>query len=118
MKNVKTHHDLDVWKMSIDFAVTLYKVTETFPAYEKFGLVSQIRRAGVSISSNIAEGFSRDSGKELRHYISIALGSANEIEVQLYIALRLGFIKNEDREQELLLRIRKMLIALRKSIQV
>jgi four helix bundle protein len=117
MKSVKTHHDLDVWKMSIDFAVELYRITESFPRQEKFGMISQIRRAGVSIASNIAEGASRNSAKEFRYFIAVALGSATEIETHLEIASRLGYIRKEVKEIEVLHRIRKMLINLRKAIE-
>lgn len=117
MKSVKTHHDLDVWKMSIDFAVDLYRITESFPRQEKFGLVSQIRRAGVSIASNIAEGASRYSAKEFRYFFAVALGSATEIETQLEIASRLGYIHGENQVIKTLQKIRKMLINLRKAIE-
>jgi four helix bundle protein len=102
--------------MSIDLVVRLYKITENFPLEEKFGLVSQIRRAGVSIPSNIAEGFSRYSSRELRYFINVALGSASEIETQLEISARLGLLKNAAQETELLIKIRRMLIVLRKTI--
>jgi four helix bundle protein len=116
MKTLKTHHDLDVWTMSIDLVVKLYKITGDFPSEERYGLVSQIRRAGVSIPSNIAEGFSRTSSRELLYFINVALGSASEIETQLEVSARLGFLKNAEHEKELLIKIRKMLIMLRKSI--
>jgi len=117
MKSVKTHHDLDVWKMSMEFIVDLYRITEHFPVQEKFGLVSQIRKAGVSIPSNIAEGASRTSSKEFRYFISVALGSATELETQLEIAFRLGLVKSVGREMECLSKIRKMLIIMKRSIE-
>jgi four helix bundle protein len=118
MKTVKTHHDLEVWKRSLEFVVNLYVITEKFPSGEKFGLISQIRRAGFSIPSNIAEGASRNSPKEFRYFIAVALGSATEIETQLEIAIRLGFLKSIKTEMESLTCIRKMLINLRKSLEI
>jgi len=117
MKSVKTHHDLDVWKMSMEFIVDLYRITEHFPVQEKFGLVSQIRKAGVSIPSNIAEGASRTSSKEFRYFISVALGSATELETQLEIAFKLGLVISVEREMECLSKIRKMLIIMKRSIE-
>ncbi len=117
MKSVKTHRDLDVWKMSMEFIVDLYRITEHFPVQEKFGLVSQIRRVGVSIPSNIAEGASRASSKEFRYFISVALGSATELETQLEIAFKLGLVISVEREMECLSKIRKMLIIMKRSIE-
>ena len=116
MKIIKTHRDLDVWKMSTELAIDLYKITETFPASEKFGLVSQIRRASVSICSNIAEGAARFHDKEFVHFLYISLGSVSEIETQLEISTRLGFVKSIIQQTETLRRIRKMLQGLIKSI--
>jgi hypothetical protein len=76
----KTHRDLDVWKVSMDFVIDLYKITEGFPNAEKFGIVSQLRRAGVSISSNIAEGAARSYKKEFVQFLFISLGSVSEVE--------------------------------------
>jgi four helix bundle protein len=72
MTTLKTHRDLDVWKVSMDFVVDLYKITEVFPNNEKFGLVTQIRRAGISICSNIAEGAARHHPKEFLQFLYIA----------------------------------------------
>jgi four helix bundle protein len=118
MKTVKTHHDLEVWKTSMELAIDLYSLTEKFPSHEKFGLISQIRRAGVSIPANIAEGAARNSAKDFRYYITVALGSAAEIETQLEIAFRLGYLERKDNELQLLSQIRKMLVGLRKSIEL
>ena len=90
---MRTHHNLDVWKRSVDFVLTIYKLTESFPNEEKFGLTSQIRRAAVSIPTNIAEGAARKSGKEFLQFLSIAQGSANEVETEMLISHRLGFLE-------------------------
>jgi len=116
MDSVKTHRDLDVWKVSMDLVIDLYVLTENFPNAEKFGLVSQIRRAGVSICSNIAEGAARSHFKEFAQFLYISLGSVAEIETQLDIALRLGYLQSTDNRQEMLDRIRRMLVGLIKRV--
>ena len=86
---IKTHKDLDVWKKSIDFVTKIYKTTNSYPKSELYGLVSQIRRAAVSIPSNITEGAVRKSKVEFRQFLYIALSSAAEIETQLIISKNL-----------------------------
>lgn len=88
--------ELKSWQKAIDFCLDIYKLTGQFPGEEKFGLTSQLRRAGVSVPSNIAEGSGRNSDKEFLHFLSIATGSSYEIETQLIIAHRLGYIKSEE----------------------
>jgi len=117
MNLLKTHRDLDVWKASMDFTIDLYRITETFPNAEKYGLVTQIRRAGVSICSNIAEGAARHYPKEYIQFLYIALGSVSEIETQLEIAFRLGYLKSVDQEKEILDRLRRMLGGLVRRIR-
>ena len=95
---MRPHHSLDAWKKSVDFVVEVYKMTDIFPKEEKFGLTSQIRRASVSISANIAEGAARKSDKEFLQFLSIAQGSASEVETEILIANRLGFIEKRDYE--------------------
>ena len=93
---MRPHEKLDVWKKGIDFTVEIYRATEVFPKEEKFGLTSQLRRAAVSIPSNIAEGAARTSNKEFLHFLSIAQGSASEVATQLLIASRLGYIAKDE----------------------
>jgi len=93
---MRSHEKLDVWKKSIDLVVEVYRLTAKFPSEERFGLISQIRRASVSIPANIAEGAARESDKEYLRFLSIAQGSASEVETELHIASRLGFLSDED----------------------
>ena len=91
-----THKNLEVYKLSIDFVTQLYACTATFPKEELFGLVSQLRRAAVSIPSNIAEGAARQGNKEYIHFLYIALGSKAELETQLIIASNLQFLSESN----------------------
>ena len=85
--------NLEIWKRSQDLCIEVYTVTRNFPSTETFGLTSQLRRAAVSIPSNIAEGTSRNSDKEFVRFLEISLGSAFELESQLILAKRLEFIE-------------------------
>lgn len=90
--------ELLIWQKSRNFCSEIYSITSTFPNDEKFGITNQLRRASVSIPSNIAEGSSRNSNKDFSRFLEIAFGSAYEIETQLLIASDLGFIKTEQLE--------------------
>ena len=89
---MRPHQKLDAWGKSVDLVVEVYRATESFPNEEKYGLTSQIRRAAVSVPSNIAEGAGRYSKKEFAHFVSNAQGSASELETELIIAHRLGYL--------------------------
>ena len=95
---IKTHKDLDVWKKSIEFVTEIYKITRDFPAEEKFGLSSQLRRASVSIPSNIAEGATRKGKTEFQQFLYIALASGAELETQLIIANNLEYISTKTKD--------------------
>ena len=85
-----------IWNEGIDLAAEVYKVTKLLPKEEEYGLKSQLRRAAVSIASNIAEGCSRSSQKEFKHYLEISMGSAFEIETDFVLAHRLSLISEKD----------------------
>jgi four helix bundle protein len=88
--------DLEIWKLSRSFCRDIYEITSLFPSDEKFGLINQLRRAGVSVPSNIAEGASRKSNRDFSRFLEIAIGSCYEIETQLLISYDLNYIKEED----------------------
>ncbi|WP_306550333.1 four helix bundle protein [Daejeonella sp.] len=96
MHNLK---ELKIWKKAIDLAVEVYRVSALFPPDEKYGLISQTRRAAVSISSNIAEGAGRNSEKEFKYFLGIANGSSFELQTQLFISNKLSLLSNEDLEK-------------------
>lgn len=107
--SIRNHKDLDVWKRSMDFVMEMYKITNKFPSSELYGLTSQIRRASISIPSNIAEGAGRKNTKEFIQFLYFSLGSASEIETQIEIASRLGYIEDSKEYLDHLDSIRKML---------
>ena len=87
----RPHHDLKVWQEAMVLATEIYAATASFPSDERFGLVSQLRRAAVSVPSNIAEGCARASDRELLHFLHVARGSLAELDTQLRLSERLGF---------------------------
>ncbi len=97
MLNLK-HKNLDVWKVSIDFVSAVYRLTESFPSTELYGITNQMRRAAVSVPSNIAEGSSRSSAKERSRFYEIGRSSIAEVDTQVEIAKRLEYCSDEDLE--------------------
>ena len=91
----RKHHDLRVWQGAMDLVEEIYKITALFPKDELYALTNQMRRAAVSVPSNIAEGAARNGSKEFLYFLSIARGSLSELETQLQIAVRLGHMKKE-----------------------
>jgi four helix bundle protein len=89
-----THKDLDIWKLGIELVEEVYKNTIEFPKEEIYGLTSQMRRAAISIPSNISEGATRSSKKEFIKFLYVSLGSLAELETQLIIAEKIGYLKN------------------------
>jgi len=90
------HKTLDVWKKSLEFVSSIYTLTQTFPREEQFGLTSQLRRAYVSVISNIAEGFARSSKIETRRFLEIARSSLVEVDTQIEISITLKYLTEKD----------------------
>ena len=115
----KPHHKLGVWKRSLSLVTRIYEMTTGFPDKEKFGLVSQMRRAAVSIPSNIAEGAARNSRKEFVNFLHIAQGSIAELETQILISRNLEYV-DQERVDPLLQEIEeisRMIIGLQRSLK-
>jgi four helix bundle protein len=112
-----SYKDMDVYKVSIDLVVDVYQATAGFPKHEVYGLASQMQRCAVSIPSNIAESSGRQSSKEFVHFLFTANGSLSELETQLEIALRLGYLDNTDNMTSKIKRIRPMMLSLIRSIR-
>jgi four helix bundle protein len=113
------YRDLSVWQLGMDVVEQVYRVTSAFPDHERFGIIAQMRRAAVSIPSNIAEGHARSSTKEFLRHLSVAQGSRVELETQVMIAQRLIYLR-EDAARSLLEHLEKlgrMLTSLRKSLR-
>jgi four helix bundle protein len=93
---VRTFRDLVVWQKAIDLVTEIYRVTQQFPKEEMFGLISQLRRAAVSVPSNIAEGQGRLTEKEFRQFLGNARGSLSEVDTQIIISKNLGYLDESD----------------------
>ena len=118
-QSIRSYRDLDVWRKAMELAQRCYEATADFPKREIYGLASQIRRAAVSIPSNIAEGHSRRSRQAYLNHLSIALGSQSEVETQIDLSCRLGFISKQVSEEILLMaaEIGRMLHGLLASLE-
>lgn len=116
---IRSFKDLKVWQRSMDLAVRIYRITQKLPASEQFGLTSQLRRAAVSIPSNIAEGYVRQSTGNYRQFLSISRGSLMEIETQINICDRLKYLAQSDTENifKEITEISKMLTSLISKIK-
>jgi four helix bundle protein len=96
---MRNYRSLDVWQKGLEILKKIYELSDGFPDKEKYGLTSQIRRAAVSILSNIAEGSGRNSNPQMLHFLSISKGSAYEVEAQLIIACELNYISKKDLDE-------------------
>ena len=117
-----SYKDLRVWKQSVDLALEIYRYTQNFPKHELYGLTSQLRRAAVSVSSNIAEGKGRSSDKELILFLHHSRGSLLELETQVFIASELAYIEESQAKhllsqvEDLAKALNALINALKKSI--
>ena len=112
MVSIKTFRELEVWQYSMDLVEMVYRKVRSFPQEEKFALCDQLRRAVVSIPSNIAEGFGRDTHRDFAHFLSQARGSLYEVDTQLEVAVRLGYMTPDSEITAKMLSVSKMLRAL------
>lgn len=115
----QSYRDLLVWQKGIDLAKLLYPLTASLPPGERFGLISQMRRAAVSIPSNIAEGQARHTSGEFVQFLSHAEGSVAELDTQLYFSVELGLVTPKQAEPSfgLLGELRRMLNSLRRKVE-
>ena len=95
MSGIQSYKDLLIWQRGIEIVALVYQLISNFPKYEIYALSSQIKRSAVSIPSNIAEGYGRQSTQSYIHFVKIARGSLCELETQLLVAYKLGFVKSE-----------------------
>lgn len=116
---IQTFMDLDAWKIGHMLVIGIYKITQKFPSEEKFGLTNQLRRAAVSITSNIAEGFSRRTVKEKQQFYATAMGSLLEIQNQILIAKDIGYLPSNEYVilNEQIIKVSKILSGLRRSAE-
>lgn len=120
MRKINSYKDLLIWQKGIVLVVRVYKLVKLFPQEELYALTSQIKRAAVSIPSNIAEGYGRNTDKSLSHFLDISRGSLNELETQLIIAKELEFVNDDNLYNEILSLIEeesKMINAFSKTLK-
>jgi four helix bundle protein len=118
MLNPRPHKKLIVWQKAIELVTKIYKITDNFPKKEEFGLMAQLRRAAVSVPSNIAEGLTRKSSKDKLHFLNIAQASLSEIDTQVEIGKRLSYIDEQTYQsvESDLMEIQMLLSGLSRSI--
>lgn len=92
---IRSYEDLEAWRTAVDCVVDVYDITSRFPVDERYGLAQQLRRAAVSVPSNIAEGFGRGSRQDYARFLRVSRGSLYEVETQLIIAVRLGYLDDQ-----------------------
>ncbi len=110
---------LSIWIKSVDFVTEIYKVTNTFPSHERFGLISQLQRAAVSVPTNISEGSAKSSNKDFARFLEISLGSTFELETELIVSLNLTYIDNEQYKylEAKLSELQKMIIGFKDTLK-
>ena len=119
MSEINSYRELETWQVAMEAVVATYRLSAAFPDQERYGLVAQVRRAAVSVPSNIAEGCGRVSGKELQHFISIAMGSSYELETQVILTYKFKYISGEQLKdfELLLIPVQKMLFGFYNSLE-
>ncbi len=115
---VKTFRELDVWRESMDLVAFVYVMLDGLPNHERFALCDQLRRAVISIPSNIAEGFGRDSHKDFAHFLSIARGSLYEVDTQLEIAERMGYLVVPKQLRQQMNAVSRLIAALLRRLRI
>ena len=113
----RPHYNLEAWKKSMMLVKEVYQLTKSFPKDETFGLTSQMRRAAISIPSNIAEGAARSGKKEFSQFLNIARGSLSELETQSLIAVDIGYFKKENEIFTLLDKVSRLITGLHKRVK-
>ncbi|MCX6141909.1 MAG: four helix bundle protein [Ignavibacteriales bacterium] len=118
MINERPHKKLVTWQKAVELVTEIYRMTEVFPRKEEFGITAQMRRAAISVPSNIAEGLTRKTKKDKLHFLNIAQASLSEIDTQIEISLRLGYISQEVYEgaEMKVIEVEKLLSGLARSI--
>ena len=114
----RNYKELQIWQKGMGLAKSVYLLTETLPAPERYGLISQMRRAAISVPSKIAEGQARQGSKEFLHFLSHATGSLAELDTQMLLSIDLGFCKEEDVAPitDQILEIQKMIASIRRKL--
>jgi four helix bundle protein len=117
-RKIRNFKDLIVWQKGMGLVIDIYRMTNLFPSIETYGIVSQMRRAAISIPSNIAEGFMRRHNKEYKQFLHVALGSLAELETQIILSERLGFTNNQQSTdiQAHIIELNKMIMSLIKRL--
>ena len=117
MAKLNSYKELEVWKVSMDFVTEIYQLTRNFPSNELYGLTNQMRRSAISIPSNLAEGSGRKNTKEFIQFLYISNGSLSELETQIEIAFRLGYLTDIESSMQRIRFLRKMLVNLIHSLE-
>lgn len=118
MINERPHKNLVTWQKAVELVTEIYRMTEGFPKKEEFGIIAQMRRAAISVPSNIAEGLTRKTKKDKLHFLNIAQASLSEIDTQIEISLRLGYVSQQvyEHAEVNLTEVEKLLSGLARSI--
>ena len=116
MVSGRPHYRLQAWREAMELVKEVYRVTQAFPKEEMFGLSAQVRRAAVSVPSNIAEGAARRGAREFAQFLNIAMGSISELDTQLMIAASLGYLTEDDPVFGGLERVSRLLAGLKRSV--